>query len=107
MQAAFGLLEESLGDAEAAGTSFEFDRDSGGKDRADGLERFQLLALGGMPIEQRTGSSMQRGGFAGFVGRREDVEARSERAKANGIAKAADVGEFESVEDHEFTSRKV
>jgi hypothetical protein len=68
------------------------------------LEGFEFLAVGGVAVEEGAGGGVEGGGFAGFVGGGEDVEAGGERAEADDLAEAADVGEFEGVEDHEVTS---
>lgn len=107
MQTAFRLLKENLGDPETAGARFEFNRYARGKGSAGGLEHFQLLTFGRMPVEKRAGGGVEGCGFAGFVGRREDVETGREGPEANSVAEAAHMREFEGVEDHGATSLKV
>jgi hypothetical protein len=71
------------------------------------LEGFQLVTPGRVAVEEGAGGGVEGGGLAGFVGRGEDVEAGGEGAEAHGLAEAANVGEFEGVEDHEVTSWRV
>ena len=107
VELAIGFLQERFGEAEAAGPRFEFDHHARGEGGADGLEGFDLLALGRMSVEKGAGDGVKRGGLAGLVGGGEDIQPRGEGTEPDCFAEAPDVREFQRVEDHEVTSRRL
>jgi hypothetical protein len=74
VELAIGFLQERLGEAEATGPRFELDHHARGEGGADGLEGFDLLALGRMSVEKGAGDGVKRGGLAGLVGSGEDIQ---------------------------------
>jgi hypothetical protein len=68
MELAFGFLQEGLGQPEATGAGLELDDDARSEGGAGGLEGLDLLAAGGVAVEERAGGGVEGGGLAGLVG---------------------------------------
>jgi hypothetical protein len=103
-EAAFRLLEKSLGDAKMACARFKLDVDTGGQRSSGWLEGFDFLALRRVAVEKRPGGGLQRCGFSGFVRCGENIEAVGERTDANRFPETTNMREFQGVKDHEATS---
>jgi hypothetical protein len=93
-------LEKGFLDPKAARVGFELDGNARGEVGANRLERLYFISFCGMAVEEGASGRANGSGFAGFVGRSQDIEARCKRAKAHGLAEASNVSKLNSVEDH-------